>query len=293
MKLRYIEVFLALAQTPNMRDVAHNLFVSQASISSTLRDLEEEIGVLLFDRLGRSIHLNENGRILRKRLEPLYQQLTNAFSGLSTEGLMGKLSLGVSFTLSNWAVPQVVYNMKKNFPHVELDCQAQSTAEIMRKVESGHWDMGFVEGNVNTADLKVSYLGSEELVIVSSDKNLAGKARHMEDLMQRLWILHERGTSTSTREILLQNLAPIGLHPKQYLEMPHTNAIKRILQNPDTLACLSPHTVELELRHNELYVVPIIGMHFKQHFYCVERANATLTPLRKMLMEEIKSIIQK
>ncbi len=292
MKLRYVEVFLALAQTPNMRDVAHALFVSQAAISSTLRDFEEEIGVHLFDRVGRSIHLNENGRILRKRLEPIYQQLTNAFSSLSTEGLMGKLSFGSSFTLSNWAVPQVIYTMKKHFPHVELDCHAQSTAEILRKVENGHWDMGFVEGEVNTADLKVSYMGSENLVIVSADKNLAGKAQHIENLMQRMWILHERGTSTSTREILLRNLAPLGLHPEQYLEMPHTNAIKRVLQNPDTLACLSSHTVELELRHNALYVVPIIGMQFIQHFYCVERINSTLTPLRKMLMEEIKSIIQ-
>ncbi len=290
MKLRYIEVFLALAQTPNMRDVAHALFVTQAAISSSLRDFEEEIGVQLFDRVGRSIHLNENGRILKKRLEPIYHQFNNIFSLLSTDALVGKLFIGASFTLANWVVPQLLYTMKKTYPHVELECYAKDGAEIVRKVEGGQWDMGLVEGDVNSVNLRVTHLGSEELVIVTADKELASQPQRMESLMKKLWLLHEKGSGT--REIFLRNIAPLGLHPEQYLELTHTNAIKRVLQNPDTLACLSPHSIELELKYNILHIVPLENMKFTQNFYCVERPNNAFTVLRKTLVAELQSYIR-
>ena len=57
MTLRYLEIFLALARTPNMRDAAAKLFISQAAVSSALRDFEAELGVSLFDRMGRGIRL--------------------------------------------------------------------------------------------------------------------------------------------------------------------------------------------------------------------------------------------
>ncbi len=290
MKLRYIEVFLALAQTPNMHYVAHTLFVSQAAISSSLRDFEEEIGVQLFDRVGRSIHLNENGRILKKKLEPLYYQFNNIFSLLSTDALIGKLVIGASFTLANWVIPQLLYTMKKNYPHVELECHSENTAEIIRKVESGQWDMGLVEGDMNSVNVRATHLGTEELVIVSADKNLACRAQRMEPLMQKLWLLHEKGSGT--REVFLRNIAPLDLHPENYLEFTHTDAIKRVLQNPDTLACLSPHSIELELKFNLLHIVPTVNMQFTHNFYCIERPNNAFTILRKTLVAEIKSYLR-
>ncbi len=287
MKLRYIEVFLTLAQTPNMRDVAHKLFVSQAAISSTLRDLEDEIGIELFDRVGRGIRLNEKGRILQKRLEPLYHQLNNVLALLSTEELMGKLFIGASLTLANWVLPQILYNMKKQYPQVELDCHTDNTFEIIRKVENSQLDLGFVEGDVSTIDLAITYIGSEDLVIVTSDKKLASKPQKIEDLMQHLWLLREVGSGT--RENFLKNITPLGLRPAQHLELTHTDAIKHVLQNSGTLSCLSPCTIELEVKLGMLFVVPIKNMCFKRSFYCIERKENPSTPLRKILIEALQS----
>ncbi len=287
MKLRYIEVFLALAQTPNMRDVAHALFVSQAAISSSLRDFEEEIGVELFDRVGRGIQLNEKGRLLKKRLEPIYYQLNNVLSLLSTEEMVGKLFVGASQTLANWVMPQMLYAIKQRYPHVELECQADNSFEIVRKVESGQLDMGFVEGDVNSTELSIAFLGSEDLVIVSADEKLASKMHRIEDLMPKLWLLRESGSGT--RENFLRNITTLGIRPAQCLELAHTDAIKQVLQNPDTVSCLSPRTIEMELRYGLLHVVPIANMIFTRNFYCVERKGGSLSPLRKTLISELQS----
>ncbi len=287
MTLRYIEVFLALARTPNMRDVAHKMFVSQAAISSALREFESEIGVEVFDRVGRGIRLNEKGRLLEKRLAPLYHQLDNVLALLSSDELFGKLFMGASVTLANWVIPQILYDMKSRYPNVELDCLSANTGEIVQQVESGQLDIGFVEGDVDAVDLKITPIGSEELVVITTDKKLASKPRKIEELMEYFWLLREAGSGT--RETFLRHITPLGLRPGQLLELPHTDAIKHLLHNPRTLSCLSPLIVEHEINEGTLSVVPISNMRFDRMFYCIERKESGSTPLRQALFTELKS----
>ena len=101
------EIFLALARTPNMRDTAAKLFISQAAVSSALRDFEAELGVSLFDRMGRGIRLNDKGRLLEERLAPLYNQLKNVLALVASDELAGKIRIGASTTLSDFVLPQV------------------------------------------------------------------------------------------------------------------------------------------------------------------------------------------
>ncbi len=287
MTLRYMEVFLALAQTPNMRDVAHKMFVSQAAISSALREFESEIGVEVFDRVGRGIRLNEKGRLLEKRLAPLYHQLNNVLELLSSDELFGKLNVGASVTLANWVIPQILYDMKIRYPHVELDCISANTSEIVQQVEHGQLDIGFVEGDIDAADLEITPLGHEELVVVTTDKELASKPREIESLMEYFWLLREAGSGT--RETLFRHITPLGLRPKQTLELAHTDAIKHLLHNPRTLSCLSPLVVEHELKEGILHSIPLADMHFSRMFYCIERKGSTSSPLREALFNELQN----
>ena len=104
MTLRYLEIFLALARTPNMRDAAAKLFISQAAVSSALRDFEAELGVSLFDRMGRGIRLNDKGRLLEERLAPLYNQLKNVLALVASDELAGKIHYAVRLRAAASAV---------------------------------------------------------------------------------------------------------------------------------------------------------------------------------------------
>ena len=139
MTLRYLEIFLALARTPNMRDAAAKLFISQAAVSSALRDFEAELGVSLFDRMGRGIRLNDKGRLLEERLAPLYNQLKNVLALVASDELAGKIRIGASTTLSDFVLPQVLYNFKMRH-HVSrgirrISCAMWNTACLT----SGSW----------------------------------------------------------------------------------------------------------------------------------------------------------
>ncbi len=278
---------MALAHTPNMRDVAQRMFLSQAAISNALRDFEAEIGIELFDRVGRGIRINEKGRLLEKRLAPIYHQLNNVLALLSSDDLFGKIHVGASLTLANWVIPQVLYDMKMHYPNVELDCTSGNTGEIVQQVTHGELDMGFVEGDVQSVSLQITPIGHEELVIVTADKELASQPRHIEELMEHFWLLREAGSGT--RETLFRYITPLGLRPKQFLELAHTDAIKHLLSNAGTLSCVSPLIMKQEIQDGTLFVIPIKELVFKRMFYCIQRRETRETPLRTALFSELKN----
>ena len=195
MTLRYLEIFLALARTPNMRDAAAKLFISQAAVSSALRDFEAELGVSLFDRMGRGIRLNDKGRLLEERLAPLYNQLKNVLALVASDELAGKIRIGASTTLSDFVLPQVLYNFKMRHHQVEIECESGNTADIVRHVEHGLLDVGFVEGDVHNLAVEITPLAKESLVIVTADKALAEAGPYpIEALLDRHWLLREPGS---------------------------------------------------------------------------------------------------
>ena len=287
MTLRHLEVFLALARTPNMRDAAASLFISQAAVSSALRDFEAELGVPLFDRLSRGLQINEKGRLLEARLGPLYERLRDTLALVSEEALAGHLNVGASATLSESVLPPILYDMKLRHPHAEIVCRSGNTDHIVRAVEHGRLDLGFVEGEVHNLNVRVTPLAAEQLVIVSADAQLAQSPRHLADLMNHFWLLREPGSGT--RECFLRQLAPRGLQPARFLELERSDAIRQLLAKPGTLACLSPRVVDRELAAGELFAVPVADAVFERHFTRVEHRDSSASPLRDALCEALET----
>lgn len=291
MTLRYLEIFLALARTPNMRDAAAKLFISQAAVSSALRDFEAELGVTLFDRIGRGIRLNDKGRLLEERLAPLYNQLKNVLSLVASDSLAGKVRIGASTTLSDFVLPQVLYNFRMQHEQVEIECEAGNTADIVRHVENGLLDVGFVEGEVHNLAVEVTPLADESLVIVTSDAALAQAGPHtIEALLDRHWLLREPGSGT--RETFLRKITPRGLRPQIFLEFEHNDPIKLLLRNPGTLSCLSPRVVQRELEAGELFTVAVSDVGFDRTFYRVEHKDRPFSILRDTLSKAVQSCLR-
>lgn len=278
MTLRYIEIFLALARTPNMREVASRLYISQAGVSSALRELESELGILLFDRVGRGIRLNEKGRLLAGRLAPLYGQLYDSLSLVVSDEMVGNLHLGASTTLADHILPPILYDFKKQHGRVNISFESASTKDIVQRVEDGVLDMAFVEGDVHSLKVRTTPLKEERLVVVTSDRKFAQAGPYpLAELMGGNWLLRQDGSGT--RETFLTYVLRMGLSPHVFLEFSNNDAIKSVLKNKDTLACISPLVVATELKHGELFEVPVADVTFSRTFMRVLHIERSLTPL--------------
>ena len=118
MEIRQLRYFLDIAETEHLTQSAENLFVTQSTLSHGLRQLEEELGVSLFDRLGRGLRLSQAGMEFRGYASRTLKEIEAgrmALAGLS-ELQFGKLTIGVFPTFLNTVVPATVAAFTKAHP---------------------------------------------------------------------------------------------------------------------------------------------------------------------------------
>ena len=138
--------------------------------------------------------------------------------------LAGRLTIGASTTLADFVLPVILYDFHSTHPNVRIRCESGNTHDILRDVENGLLDVGFVEGQVRSLALNVRPLAQERLLVVSGDRESAAAGPvSIRELMQRRWLLREQGSGA--REAFLAAITPLGIRPRDFLEFNHYDPI--------------------------------------------------------------------
>ena len=241
LNLRLLEVFVATARSGSTRAAAERVARSQSAASSALAELEAVLGVLLFDRLGRRLMLNENGRALLPVAMALLDQAVELETLFDAEHA-APLRLAASLTIGEYLLPALLAQWKQAHPKSRVRMQIGNTSEVIASVVGHEADVGFIEGSQTHADLRVQSWMSDELVIVASPTHaLAGRTTTARQLTSATWILREIGSGTrqATDSWLLDHLGTLNVE----FELDSTEAIKQLAMAGAGLACLSRHTV--------------------------------------------------
>jgi DNA-binding transcriptional LysR family regulator len=250
LSLRQLEVFVATARVGSTRGAADRVARSQSAASAALADLESSLGVLLFDRVGRRLLLNENGRALLPKAASLIDQaveLEHLFSGAHA----APLRLAASLTIGEYLLPGLLASWKLAYPTHTVQLMIGNTAEVIDAVVSFDADLGFIEGTQTHPRLIVRPWLTDELVIVAAAAHvLAGRAVSMRQLREATWALREPGSGTREASDLwlLERVGPL----KVEFELTSPEAIKRLVAAGAALGCLAREVVAQELAQGTL-----------------------------------------
>lgn len=147
MELRHLRYFVAVADSESVRVASSRVHITQPAISRQIHQLEEEIGVALFERLPRGLKLTEAGRIF---LEETRKALATIEGGLKAakqarDGLRGQLRIGFVEN-AGWdgLVPSALGRLQETSPDLELELKPLSTPEQMEELLEDQLDAGFV-----------------------------------------------------------------------------------------------------------------------------------------------------
>ncbi|MFZ5724016.1 MAG: LysR substrate-binding domain-containing protein [Pseudomonadota bacterium] len=267
--LRQIEVFLAVAHTENITRAAGDLALSQSAASGALKDLEDQFGQQLFDRVGKRLQLNDFGRAIRPRAEALMAQARDLEASLSRHAEAGDLKVGATLTIGNYLAVAIMARYMEAHPgsHVKLD--VENTSTIARKVANFELDLGMIEGDLSHPDLDVIGWRADELVVFCApDHPLAGRpALDDADLREARWLVREEGSGTrQTFDRAMHGLLP---HLHLLPELQHTEAIKRAVEAGLGIGCLSKVTLEDEFLRGSLVPLPVPHRDFTRNFYFI------------------------
>jgi DNA-binding transcriptional LysR family regulator len=217
MDTRRLQHFVAVVDHGGFTAAAKATFVSQPALSLAVKDLEVDLGTLLFDRIGRRVQLTAAGSAL---LGPARQVLRDLETGraavAAVSGLeSGVLSLASLPTLAADPTAALVGRFRSRYPGVRVDLAApEDTKELFELVETGTSELGLTDA-LNVPETLVSVkLGSQVLVFIlpPATSNSVTEAAALTDFENTLFVASPEGTSS--RRLLDERLASVGLHPK-------------------------------------------------------------------------------
>ncbi len=250
LNLRQLEVFLATARSGSTRAAADRIARSQSAASTSLAELDAVLGEELFDRIGRRLLLNENGRALLPKAQALVEQAAEV-QALFTDEHAAPLRVAASFTIGEYLLPGLVTQWTQRHPKSQIHLRIGNTSEVIAAVAALDVDVGFVEGSQTHSDLVVRpWLDDEMVIVAAPGHSLANRCATPLQLADATWVLREHGSGTRqiTDEWLLTNLGQVRVG----FELGSTEAIKRVVATSDGLGCLSRYAVEQSVADGHL-----------------------------------------
>ena len=170
MEIRQLNTFLVVAETLNFTQAAEQLHLAQSSVSAQIRALEKDLGVMLFDRIGKQVFLTDAGHRLlgyAKKIESMTVEIRTEVSG--EKNLRGRLTVRMPESLARKYMPEVIYLYHSKYPDVHLNFINCSDSELPRELSSGRIDIALLMTDDTTMrDVSVDYLKTEELVLAAS-----------------------------------------------------------------------------------------------------------------------------
>lgn len=267
--LRQLEVFLATARHENVTRAAADLAMSQSAASGSLRELEDQFDVRLFDRVGKRLQLSELGRQLRPEAETVLAQARAFEQSLAGEEAIGRLRVGATMTIGNYLAVAMIADFRSRHPAAEIALSVANTETIAEQVASFDLDMGMIEGEFHHPDLETLHWRQDELVVFAApDHPLASRAG-LDDktLLSLPWILRERGSGTrQTFDRAMHGLLPdLAIS----MELQHTEAIKRAVEAGLGVGCLSRISLLEAFKRGSLVPLQVPGRNFSRELYLI------------------------
>lgn len=251
--LRQLSLFVAMVRTGTTHAAAAQISRSQSAASAALAELEEALGASLFDRVGRRLVLNANGRALLAPAQAMLEQAGDIQSLFKSER-GAHIRVAASFTIGEYLLPEKIAAWSRAWPKSLIQVRVDNTKEVIEAVADLDVDLGFVEGPQTHAEVVIHPWLDDELVIVAAPGHpLAGRVATRRDLDESHWILRESdsGTRQVADEWLLGHLKQVNVA----MELGSTEAIKRVVASGDGIAYLSKFAVEQSLSDGRLAIV--------------------------------------
>ena len=251
---RQLQVFVAVIRGGAVNAAARQLRLSQSATSQALADLERQLGVVLFERLGRRLELNDAGR----RLLPYAEKVLNGLDELvdaarEPDGeLRGTLHVAASATIGTYLLPMLAGRFIERHPAVDLQLRLRNTEDVMRDIQRFDADLGLIEGQCSESRLVSELWCQDEMVVVAAPQHplAAREGLGVEELQAAQWILREPGSGT--RAIFEAAIHPHVERIRVRMELDQHEAIKQAVRAGFGLGCLSRLSVAGELERGEL-----------------------------------------
>lgn len=291
MEIRSLQVFLSVAKHLNFTRAGEEVNLSQPSVSVRIRQLETELGVKLFEQLGKRVGLTEAGSLLIPHARRVIAAIEDAKHAIDElQGLeRGSLRIGASTTPGMYLIPKTIAQFKTRYPRIEIQLGINDTRQIEDGVVRNQFDFGFVGGHLAGDEVEVDPWLTDQLVLIVAPTHALARKKSVrpEALRDEKFILREQGSAT--RATIVKHLEQSNLPVESVMEMENPESIKKAVQNGLGIAFISVFAVEAELKAESLVAVQLRGIDIRRELKIVYRKDKHLGRAAKTFISMAQS----
>jgi DNA-binding transcriptional LysR family regulator len=294
MDFRRLEAFCKVYDLHSFSKAGRELYLSQPTISAHIATLESELGVLLFDRLGRSVLPTQAADTLYRRARCILDMLQSAKAEVDAVGkrVSGEFSVGASTIPAHFILPPIIGEFLQTYPEVSIQLRIGDSEAVIEDVCAGRRFLGMVGAVPNRPELTCSAFMRDELVAVASPECIARTPilSDPERLERWPWILRERGSGTLAAFEAALTRVPLPLRDLNVrLVADSTHAVLQCAKASIGVSITSRLAAQADLDAGRLAVVPDLPLSLERCFYLIQRKDRRKFPATDAFLEHLQS----
>jgi len=266
-KLRQLSLVATIVRLGSLTAAAKYLGLSQSAASGALKELECQLGRPLFERVGKRLKPTDG---LLKSVPQIYSLLDQAVElegKLSAKSVVGDLRVGASLTLGNYVAVEMIARYMEQHEGAKARLEVANTQSVMSALVNLNIDVALVDGEIHHDQIEMIPFVQDRLVVFCSPANPLAKQYHIdfEQLVDSRWILREPGSGT--RHTFERYLGEAFSELDIFMELEHTEAIKRAVEQDLGLGCLSDITLREAFKKGRLAPLEIDDQPWRRQTY--------------------------
>ncbi len=294
MEVRQLQIFTVLAEELNFTRTAERVHTVQSNVTSQIKALEQEIGVPLFDRLGRRVTLTDAGRrflpFAEKALESMQHGLRAVQSGAEPSG---PLRIGAPESVVTYRLPRVLSAFRKRYPRVEIIFRPDTPDPLLVDLETGKVDLAiYMKDEIANPAIHVMPLRTERIFLLCHPLHPLAKKRTVKptDLAGQTLLLTENGCGYRAK--LDRALAMQNVKPGHITEFNSVEAIKKCVAAGLGLAILPAIVVASELRSQQIKALHWAGPTLDISTHILWHKDKWVSPAMKAFCDLVKDNLE-
>jgi len=282
MDIRRLEAFAKVYEHKSFSKAASELYLSQPTISTHVAGLESDLGVVLFDRMGRQVLPTQAADVLYGYAGKVFKNLEAARAEVMAlqDHIAGDLSLGGSTIPAHFLLPELLAAFRKRYPEVNVELKVGDSREIVDLVSSGALICGMVGAAYERPDLQFIPLYEDSMAVIAAP-GFVEQAGEMgvRELAGYPWVMRENGSGT--RRALETALSSAGLDLRELrisVGVDSTQGVIQFVCAGHGVSAVSRLAAAEHLQSGRLVEIPVSGLVMERWFHLVYHNRRHLFP---------------
>ncbi|MDD3719291.1 MAG: LysR family transcriptional regulator [Actinomycetota bacterium] len=285
---------LALADTGSYSGAAAISGVTQPAISLTVKKMEKDLGVKLFERVGNRYVPTDAGRILLKHAGEILDAESRLLASLQRAAGSApvRLRVATSNIPGEYVLPLILGDFRSEKPHIEPVLEVMDSSRVVESLRSGGFEVGFIGISIDPGDLEVTPFCPDVLRVICHPAHpLSGrKAVRPQQLAQEKFLLREEGSGT--KELMVKAFREAGLDMEELrveMELGSTSSVISAVESGAGISLVSAWAARGPFAEGKIGYIQVPRLKVRRRFSLVRVKKRPLSPAAKPFVDFVIS----